>query len=181
MARYPSPWDRSLKLTTALVVVVSIGVSAFVLALARDLPSDGEPRLLLLAPVIFIVTMAICWSLAPSGFTIEAGVVRVERPLRPVEIPLREIREVGALPDDGLRGALKTFGSSGAFGHIGWFWSRRLGAFRMYATRSRRLVRIVAGKRTFVLSPEPVDRFVEEVLARSPAARSAAPSGPAGP
>jgi hypothetical protein len=175
MARYASPWDRSLKLTTTLVAAVTVGVSVFVLALARDLPSHGDTRVLLIAPAVFVATLAGCWSLAPSGFTIEAGVVRVERPLRPVEIPLREIREVGALPDDGLRGALKTLGSSGAFGHMGWFWSKRLGAFRMYATRSRRLVRIVAGKRTFILSPEPVDRFVEEVLARSPAARGAAP------
>ena len=175
MARYASPWDRSLKLTTGLLVVVFVGITAFALTLTRTVPFHGDPRVLMLAPVVFLAVLGISWALGPSGFTIEAGVVRVERPLRPIEIPLREIREVGVLPDDGLRGAMKTFGSSGAFGHIGWFWSRRLGAFRMYATRSRRLVRIVAGKRTFVLSPEPVDRFVEEVLARSPAARSAVP------
>ena len=175
MARYSSPWDRSLKLTTGVLVVVFVGITAFALNLTRTISFHGDPRVLMLAPVVFLAVLAISWSLAPGGFTIEAGVVRVERPLRPVEIPLREIREVGVLPDDGLRGTLKTFGSSGAFGHIGWFWSKRLGAFRMYATRSRRLVRILAGKRTFVVSPEPVDRFVEEVLARSPAARSAVP------
>ncbi len=175
MARYASPWDRSLKLTTGVLVVVSVGITAVALSLAQSNPTHVDPRLLLLGPVIFLVVGLFSWSLAPGGFTIEAGVVRVERPLRPVEIPLREIREVGVLPDDGMRGVIKTFGSSGAFGHIGWFWSRRLGAFRMYATRSRRLVRIVAGKRTFVLSPEPADRFVEDVLTRSPAARSAVP------
>jgi PH (Pleckstrin Homology) domain-containing protein len=177
MARYASPWDRSLKLTTGLLGVVFLGVTAFALTLVQDgRPGGGDPRLLLLGPVVFLLVGAISWSLSPRGFTVEAGVVRVERPLRPVEIPLREVREVNVLPEGGMRGVLKTFGSSGAFGHVGWFWSRRLGAFRMYATRSKRLVRLVAGKRTFVLSPEPLDRFVEEVLARSPAARGGSPT-----
>lgn len=174
MARYASPWDRSLKVTTGFLFALMIAVSAVVLALYRAVPGDEAPRVLLLTPALILAVMIVAWALSPTGFTVEAGVVRVERPVRPVEIPLREIREVRVLPDGAMGGVIKTFGSSGAFGHFGWFWSRRLGAFRMYATRSKRLVRIVAGERTFVLSPEPVDRFVEEVLARSPGARSAA-------
>lgn len=173
MARYASPWDRSLKVTTAFLFAVMVGVSALVLALYRAAPGGEAPALLLLTPALFLVVMLAAWALSPTGFTVEAGVVRVERPVRPLEIPLRDIREVAALPDGAMGGVIKTFGSSGAFGHFGWFWSRRLGRFRMYATRSKRLVRIVAGERTFVLSPEPVDRFVEEVLARSPGVPSA--------
>lgn len=175
MARYASPWDRSLKVSTAVVIALLVGIGAVMLFRAAAVDEPAVARVLALAVVPFPLILLGTWAFAPRGFAVEAGLVRVERPVRPVEIPLREVRSVDVLPDDALRGTLRTFGASGAFGNYGWFWSRRLGPFRMYTTRSRRLVRIVAGKRTFVLSPEPADRFVEEVLTRSPAARSAVP------
>ncbi len=175
MARYTSPWDRSLKVSTALVIALLAGVGAVMLFRAAAVDQPVVARVLTLAVVPFPLILLGTWAFAPRGFSVEAGMVRVERPVRPVEISLREVRSIDVLPDDALRGTIRTFGASGAFGNYGWFWSRRLGGFRMYATRSRRLVRIVVGKRTFVLSPEPVDRFVEEVLARSPAAQSAVP------
>lgn len=172
MARYTSPWDRSLKVSTALMVVVLVGAGAVMLLRSQGSDHPELARVLILAVVPFPLILLGVWALAPTGFSVETSLVRVERPLRPIEIPLREVRSVDLLPEGALRGAIRTFGASGAFGHYGRFRSRQLGPFRMYANRSSRLVRLVTVRGTFVLSPEPPDRFIQEVLSRSPAARS---------
>ncbi len=180
MARYASPWDRKLKLSTALFLLLATGVAGWV-ALEESAPGGALPAPVLLVPALLGVIALLAWALAPKGYSIEAGRVRVERRLWPLEIPLRDVRAAEALPEGALGGSVRTWGSGGVFGYYGRFWSRRLGRYRLYATRASGLVRLVTARETWVLSPEPPGRFVEEVLARAPAAGpAAAGAGPVG-
>jgi hypothetical protein len=182
MPRYASPWDRALKLTTGLVVLLVGAIGLATLFLRSSVSGDPVAgRMFLAVPIFCVVLLLGLWALAPQGFSIERGAIRVERALRPVEIPLRDVVAAGVLPDGGLGRAVRVFGASGAFGHYGRFWSRPVGHFRMYATRSHGLVRILSTGGTFILSPEPAARFVEEVLARAPAARLAGDTRPEPP
>lgn len=176
MARYASPWDRRLKLSTALFVLVAGGLAAWIASMEAG-DAEAMPAPLALVPVLLAAIGALAWALAPRGFSVQAGRVRVERLLLPVEIPLREIRAVEALPDGALGGSVRVWGAGGVFGYYGRFWSRRLGRYRLYATRTTGLVRLGTAEGSWVLSPEPAVRFVEEVLAHAPAARPQAPAG----
>jgi hypothetical protein len=180
VTRFASPWDRGLAWSTALLLAllaaIGIGLPALV---ARDAPE--LVGLLLLLPAGLAALVLACWGLAPRGFALEGGQVRVERWLRPVVFPLASVRAVAVLGPDALRGSLRLGGTSGLFGHFGHFWSRDLGAYRLYATSSRRLVLVDTAGGRFVLSPEPAKRFAEEVLARAPAAARTAQLAPAGP
>ncbi|GAO02080.1 PH domain-containing protein [Anaeromyxobacter sp. PSR-1] len=178
MALYAARWERSLKVSTALFVGLSAAGAAVTAFAARrpETPDVGLPALLFAALPVFIVATAVAvWALAPSGFEIEAALIRVERPLLPIEIPLREVREVELLAPGALAGAIRLLGTSGAFGHYGRFRSRSLGKFRMYATRGDGLVRVTTDRDTFVLSPDPAEPFVEEVLSRAARARRVKP------
>jgi hypothetical protein len=172
MARYAAPWDRKLGLSTALFVLLLGGIAAWILS--QGVGEEGLPGPLLAVPVLLGAIAVLAWALAPRRFAVEIGRVRVERLLWPIEIPLRDVRSVDALPDDALGGSIRVLGAGGAFGYYGRFWSRRLGPFRLYATRCTGLVRLVTARGTFLLSPEPAARFVEDVLAHAPAARPAA-------
>ncbi len=176
--RFAAPWDRSLRIATVLsLVVVAVAVAVFS-ALAVSLPG-GIPRALGLAlGGVFALTFGIAFALSPRGYAIEAGRLRIERPLRAIEIPLASIRAAGALPDDAFRGVVRVAGSGGLFGYYGRFWSRRLGAFRLYATRRKRLVVVDTAADRFVLSPEPPDRFLEDLLAHAGSAVRALPDAP---
>lgn len=181
MARYAAPWDRKLKVSTFLFLAVVVGLAGWLAA--QDLGPRGPlPAPVRLVPLLLGAIAVLAWALAPRGFTVEAGRVRVERRLRPVEIPLREVRLAEMLPDGALGGSVRLWGAGGVFGYYGRFWSRPLGQYRLYATRAAGLVRLVTPVGTFVLSPEPPGRFVEEVLARAPGIRApgAVESGTAG-
>lgn len=178
MALYAARWERSLKVSTGLFVALTAGGAAVTAFVARhpETPDAGLAGLFFAAMPLFIVATAVlAWALAPSGFEIEAALIRVERPLLPIEIPLREVREVEVLAPGALGGAIRLLGTSGAFGHYGRFRSRTLGKFRMYATRGDGLVRVTTERDTFVLSPEPLEPFVEEVLSRAAKARRVVP------
>ncbi|HSN89935.1 MAG TPA: PH domain-containing protein, partial [Anaeromyxobacteraceae bacterium] len=176
MPRFGAPWDRTLRaVTVAAVVLLALAVAVFALVAARaDLPAALSAAVAALAAALVGAT----WALAPRGFSVEAGQVRVERPLRPVAIAAASIRSAGLLPPDALRGALRLGGSGGLFGYYGRFWSRSLGSFRLYATRRVGLVRIDTVDERFVLSPEPPERFLEEVVTRAPQARAAGDAPP---
>lgn len=182
MARFAAPWDRTLRITTAAVVLLLAAAAATFAYVALRAGVPFEIFLGIAALVALILGAA--WALAPRGFAVEAGQVRIERPLRSIAIPIRTIRSAGPLPAGALRGAMRLGGSGGLFGYYGRFWSRTLGAFRLYATRREGLVRLDTPDDRFVLSPDRPERFLEEVLARAPEARSEAgaplPARPAG-
>jgi hypothetical protein len=170
MPRFSAPWDRTLRVTTVVVVIL---LAAVVGTIAVATVSAGAPPALVAGVAALVAAiLGATWSLAPRGFAVEAGQVRIERPLRAIAIPVRSIRSAGLLPKGALRGALRLGGSGGLFGYYGRFWSRSLGAFRLYATRRDGLVRIDTPEERFVLSPEAPERFLEEVLARAPDARA---------
>jgi len=169
--RFAATWDRTLRVVTLVVVVLLAAVvGAIAFATAR---AEGPAALVAGVAALVTVILGVTWSLAPRAFAVEDGQVRIERPLRPIAIPIRSIRSAGLLPRAALRGALRLGGSGGLFGYYGRSWSRSLGAFRLYATRRDGLVRVDTPDERFVLSPEAPERFLEEVLARAPGARIA--------
>jgi len=168
MPRFAAPWDRTLRVTTLVVVVLLAAVVGIIgVATVRA----GAPAALVAGVAALVAAiLGAAWSLAPRAFAVEASQVRIERPLRPIAIPVRSIRSAGLLPEGALRGALRLGGSGGLFGYYGRFWSRGLGAFRLYATRRDGLVWIDTPDERFVLSPDAPERFLEEVRAAAPGA-----------
>lgn len=184
---FDSPWDRALRISTWLVGALAVGACALVLGWTWPLlgrtPVAAWPALL--APVAVLVALALAWALAPRGFAISGGKLVVERLLFPVEVRLGDVRSVTVLPDGALRGCIRVAGTSGFCGYYGRFWGRSLGSFRLYATRTRGLVRLDTTRGRFLLSPVPPERFVAAVLERAPQATGetpleAAPAAPAG-
>jgi hypothetical protein len=180
--RFPAPWDRTLRITTVASVVVLLAilgpVTYILVRVARDSEVPGMELVASLVAAAAAATIGLAWALAPKGYAILGSRLVILRPLRPVEIPLASIRAARA-DDEALRGALRIGGSGGLFGYYGRFWSRRLGAFRASATRRTGLVVVDTDRDRFVLSPEPVGRFLEALLAHAPSAIRTSAGAPA--
>jgi hypothetical protein len=172
--RFAAPWDRTNRVSTVVAAAVLVAVPLVVAALTARAEEGLARAAAALTAAAAAATLGFAWALGPKGYAIAGDAVVVERPLRPVRIPLQAIHAVGPLPDGALRGSAKVAGSAGLFGWYGRFWNRRLGSFRAYATRRRGLVLVEAGGHRYVLSPDPPDRFVEAVLSRAPGATRAA-------
>ena len=181
MSRFASTWDRGLRISTWIAAIVLVAVPAALLVFLRN--ESGEiPLPVGLAVVGAAIILPGAWALAPRGFAVEGRALRVERLLFPVRIGLDEIRGVAVLPADALKGAMRLAGTSGLFGHYGRFWSRRLGPFRMYATRCRGLVLVDTARARYLLSPDEPERFAQLLVQRAPrAARVDGALPPGGP
>lgn len=159
---------------TAVVLLLLAGVAATAgLALWRE----RGPAETLVVGLAYLAIPLLTWALAPRAFTIGAGKLRVERNAwRAVEIPLARVRSVGLVPPEGVRGAIRLFGTGGLFGYYGLFRSRALGRFRLHATRGSGYVGVRTADALFVLTPERPEAFVEVLLGAAPAAVRESPS-----
>ncbi len=165
--RFTAPWSRGLQVSTALLGALITGAAALVAASLRR-----EPAWSALAGSAMIAPLLLGWALAPKGFIIASKELVIDRPLRPVRLPLSEIRTVRRLDAADSRrlgllgGALRTFGSSGMFGYFGRFRSPALGSFRLYATRGDGFVLLDTEREPVVVTPGDADRFCAEIDAR---------------
>lgn len=172
--RYAAPWDRSLRVSTGVLLAV-IALAGAVLA-AIVLAVGAGPLVTALGGLALAVLAGVAvaaWALAPTGYAIEGGTLRVLRRLRPIEVPLAEVGAVCRIAELRAGGAARIGGSAGFFGHHGRFWSRPLGSFRLHATRTHDLVLLDLSDDRLLLSPDLPERFLEEVLAAAPRAARA--------
>ena len=169
MRRFGAPWDRQL-LTSTIALLAVIAITAIAGTAGA---MQANLRGIALAVMLFSSGVAVgAWALAPRGFVIAEGRLRILRNgWRPVQIRLDEIRSVSLLDPDALRGSLKLLGMGGLFGYYGIFRSPSLGSYRLHATRSGGLVLVRTTTHTHVLTPEPPDDFAEALLAAAPRAR----------
>jgi Bacterial PH domain len=119
----------------------------------------GMPLVVLLGALPFMV----------RGYVVTETHIEVRRLGWSTLLPLAGLAAVTGEPE-GLRGSVRLFGNGGLFAISGWFWTRRIGRFRAYATDPGRVVllRYRDGKRV-VVTPHDVQHFIVRVrtLARA--------------
>ena len=159
LAHFSAPWSRSLRLATAGSVAV------LMLVILAGLFTG--PRLLLLWRIVMVgLPLAVLLSALPfmiRGYELTESHIAVERLGWRTILPLAGLVAVTGEPE-GLRGSLRLFGNGGLFGISGWFWNRRIGRFRAYATDPGRavLLRYQDGRRV-VVTPHDVQQFIVRV------------------
>jgi hypothetical protein len=166
-----------VRVVTTIVLVLVLAVPLLVWSAIPGLRLGPGSEVARWATLLLPVVVVASWALAPRALEIGGGELRVLRRAWPAAgIPLGGIEEVAQLPPGALRGAVRTFGVGGLFGFYGWFYKK--GPFRLFATRSDRLVEVVAGGRRVVVSPDEPARFVDGILASAPRARLRQPGEP---
>jgi hypothetical protein len=159
LAEFSAPWSRSLCLATAgsvavLLVVMLAGLftgprQLFVWQVALV----GVPLMVMLGALPFMV----------RGYVLTETHIEVRRLGWSTVLPLNGLVGVTGEPE-GLRGSVRLFGNGGLFGISGWYWNRRIGRFRAYATDPGRVVllRYRDGKKV-VVTPHDVQHFIVRV------------------
>jgi hypothetical protein len=159
LATFSAPWSRPLRLTTAAsaVVLLTMVVAGLFTGprhlLVWQLAMVGLPLLILLGALPFMV----------RGYVLTEQHISIRRLGWSTVLPLAGLVAVTGEPE-GLRGSVRLFGNGGLFGISGWFWNRRLGRFRVYATDANRavLLRYQNGKKV-VVTPNDVQQFIVRV------------------
>jgi hypothetical protein len=159
VAEFAAPWSVSLRLVTSAAVALLIGATlagGFVVPpqfRAARIAAVGVPLLILLGALPFMV----------RGYVLTQTDVEVRRLGWSTALPLVGLVAVTGEPQ-GLRGSVRLFGNGGLFAISGWFWNRRIGRFRAYATDPGRavLLRYRDGSKV-LLTPHDVQHFIVRV------------------
>jgi hypothetical protein len=156
VAEFSAPWSRSLRLITALSValLLTVALAGLVLGPRRPLAwrmvMVGVPLVVLLGALVFTV----------RGYVLTESQIEVRRLGWRTTLPYAGLAAVTGEPD-GLRGSLRLFGNGGLFAISGWFWNRRIGRFRAYATDPQRAVLLRYRDDSKVLvTPHDVQHFI---------------------
>lgn len=101
------------------------------------------------------------------GYAIVPDAILVRRLFWTTRLPRAGLRSATFDPE-AMSGSLRTCGNGGAFSFTGFYWSRKLGAYRAFVTDPRRAVILRYENRTIVVSPDEPENFVRELRSDMP-------------
>jgi hypothetical protein len=169
MRQFAMSLSGGVRWVTTLVVPLLVALPLLVWGGVPGIRFGPGGELALWGSLASPVIAVLAWAIAPKGLEIEGGELRVLRRSWPAAVfPLAGVEQVTVLPPGALRFAVRTFGVGGLFGYYGWFY--RKGSFRLYATRTDRLVEVVVRGGRIVVSPDDPARFVDALLGAAPRA-----------
>jgi hypothetical protein len=159
VAEFSAPWSRSLRLLTTFSVglLLTLALAGLLLgprqSLVWRMAMVGAPLVVLLGALLFMV----------RGYVLTESRIEVRRLGWRTILPFAGLAAVTGEPQ-GLRGSFRLLGNAGLFAISGWFWNRRIGRFRAYATDPERavLLRYRDGKQVLV-TPHDVQHFIVRV------------------
>lgn len=152
---YPAPWNRALRISTySSLAVLGAMVAIGLLIGPQHLPVwklalVGVPLLIALGTLVFSV----------RGYTLTSRDLVIHRFGFDTRLSLDDLRVVRGIADD-ARGSLRLWGNGGLFAFTGWFWNRRLGRFRMYATDLSRAVLLEFADGRVLVTPHDPQAFI---------------------
>lgn len=174
---HAAPWPMSLKLVSFLGTAALCGAGY---AAYRAVPTPAGfthdfglgvaliPLAVLVGAALFIV----------RGYRVDSNVLLVDRLLTSTAVPLSGL--TCAWADPGVcKGSLRVFGNGGLFSFSGWFWNKRLGRYRLFATDWRNSVVLKLSDRVVVVSPASPQAFVEHLRRILPGLRVGSEDGEA--
>lgn len=156
---FSAPWSRSLRFlsTVAVIILVSLTLASLLITARLSLPA--RIALVSAPPVgLFLALLS-----TVRGYVVTESQIEVRRLGWSTILPLAGLATVTGEPD-AMRGSLRLFGNGGLFAISGWFWNRRIGRYRAYATDPERavLLRYRDGTKV-VLTPHDVQHFIVRV------------------
>jgi hypothetical protein len=159
IVEFRAPWSRNLRLATILSVSILLLISAIGF-FAR--PGAGAwwwsamvglPLLVLLGTLPFMV----------RGYVLTEHTLEIRRLGWTTTLPLAGLEKASG-DVELVRGSLRVFGNGGLFSITGWFWNRRVGLYRAYATDLSRAVFLkYRNRRPVLITPHDTQHFLVRV------------------
>jgi hypothetical protein len=152
---FRAPWGRMLKLSSAGVLFLLVGV-ATIGGWAMPVTFPAQRLLITLLPII---ALAASVPFCIRGYSLQGGDLLVHRLCWDTRWPLHGLKEAFSEPR-AAAGSIRVFGNGGMFVFAGLYWNRKLGRFRMLVTDLNRTVVLKLPNVTLVISPENPEAFL---------------------
>lgn len=156
MKTYRAPWGKTLRGSSAVLVV---------LAVAYPVGMSFLPGVPSWVPWLLPVIVLGCLPFVVRGYAITGDEILIRRLFWTTRLDCSGLTSAEAQPR-AMSGSLRTCGNGGGFSFTGWYWNKNLGAYRAFVTDPDRTVVLRFGKRTLVVSPEAPEDFAAELNRR---------------
>lgn len=165
MKTFRAPWGKTLFWMSALFTVICIGVTVVTLGALRDFKS---PMLVVLQWLPLVLPFA-CVPFIVRGYVITDDAILIRRLFWSTRYERAFLRSA-EIDSDAMKGSIRTCGNGGGYSFTGWYWSKRLGAYRCFVNDLNRAVVLRFATRTIVVSPDDPRDFVATLgLSETPA------------
>jgi hypothetical protein len=170
-----APWSTGLKATSAVgtVLILGVGIGAY---RAIPVPTGFTHQFGLVVALILPALLVGSLLFMVTGYAVEGTELYVKRLLSSTRISLEGLGRVWIEPAV-CKGTIRVFGNGGLFSFSGWFYSRRLGRYRLFATNLSRSVVLVLPARVVVITPAEPEAFIEHVRQSLPHVQVGPPDG----
>lgn len=157
---FPCTWSIGVTVITAIIVIILVASTYFIW-------TDDFPLSMLWLKytliVVFIATIIGGLGYMPIRLTIENDKIILHRLFGTINIPIKNIIEIKAIPKSETAFSIRIFGSGGLFGYLGKFKNKKLGSYTMYATNLNELVLIRTDRKAYVFSCRNRDEYIESI------------------
>lgn len=154
----PFTWNKMLWVMTFLVFILWAGYSLWNLwVIFHSDDNTGALIALLVFNITMLPVVIICEGLAPQRLEIGEKRLVILRRYKSITIYADEVKSVEQLPQNAMRGAVRTAGVGGLFGYFGSYYKSGIGAFKLYATSFDNLflITLVNNKKIVISCSEP--------------------------
>lgn len=163
MSQFSAPWSRFLKLTSAGVTVLILGVFWTVAPISTVDESFAFKLFLYLLPIVLLGSSAI---FIIRGYEIVGDNIEVIRVIGRAKIPIDTIERVEFNPA-ATDMSMRMMGNGGLYSFSGFFRNRYLGSYRAYVTNKMNNVVIYRKSGPpIVVSPGEPAEFIESINSR---------------
>lgn len=156
MKKHTSSLDTLAKLIPALIAILGL------ILVIRLKDVAGSLGIILGAG--FATLIVATYIFHPKAILITDKDLTIDRMVKPVHIPLADIKLIRPVNDDEMKWAIRTFGNGGMFGYTGKYYNRILGSMTWYVTQRKNYILIekLDGKKV-IITPDHPQNFLLDI------------------
>jgi hypothetical protein len=152
---YQAPWSPLLKGVSLAASLVLLGSVVLVWVVVPEEAAWVRWAV----PAMNLLILGGTGLLTVRGYELRGRELLVRRLVWKSKVSLEGLREAH-VDEAALRHAIRVMGNGGLFAFSGWYWSKRLGRFKAFATDPGRAVVLVYRDRKVVVTPDRPEHFV---------------------
>jgi len=152
---FAAPWSKRLRTISWIATTACLALAAIAIAAA---PARSFIAYALLAGVLIAVPL-IAAACRIRGYTLTDAEIHIRRGGWTLRLPLRTLRTVEGSSET-MQGSIRLMGNHGLFSFTGWYWNKRLGFHRVYATDPSRAVVLRYPDKIIVITPHDPQHFI---------------------
>lgn len=156
---FKAPWSRALRTISCLAVAVLL--AALIIGGFAWLRTGGAiPLLIAIVPPPIILLVAVLCMV--RGYVVTEDEIVVKRLGWVNRFSHAKLRSVHG-DSEAMSSSLRLFANTGLLSYSGYFWNRKLGRYRAFATDPSRAVVLTYAKRKVLVTPDDPQRFIVRV------------------